>query len=203
MSNTWNWIWGHAGTLTKPLVSRCLSWLQALIAFLRWQSLLSFFFHAKLSPFWSHFRFLEVASIFSHSAVVSRRPEAASFGGSRRPNQTCWYYTRFLFSGRMSDFCKNAYRTPDLRDSSQWQSVETLLDMQKDIFWICCSDYLVLQRGEPRDVLMDVQGWDSCKTWGHIRGGGRRAERDLQVSGQNLINTFTPHENSPFLKMPK
>ena len=103
--------------------------------------------------------------------------------------------------------CQISVRTPTRHltswDSSQWQSDETLLDMQKDVFWICCSDYLVLQRGEPRDVLMDVQGWDSCKTWGHIRGGGRRAERDLQVSGQNLINTFTPHENSPFLKMPK
>ena len=58
----------------------------------------------------NQFWFSEVPSIFSHSAVVSRRPEAASFGGSRRPNQTCWYYTRFLFSGRMSDFCKNASR---------------------------------------------------------------------------------------------
>ena len=32
-------------------------------------------------------------------------------GGSRRPNQTCWYYTRFLFSGLMSDFCINAYHS--------------------------------------------------------------------------------------------
>ena len=32
-------------------------------------------------------------------------------GGSRRPNQTCWYYTRFLFSGLMSDFCINAYNS--------------------------------------------------------------------------------------------
>ena len=177
-----------------------------LIALLRSESVKSlwgFFLLCKIEPFWSHFGFPEVPSNFSHSAVVSRRPEAASFGGSRRPNQTFWYYTRFLFSGRMSDFCQNAYQTPDLLRfipvtiwwNPAWYAERRLLNLLQ---WLSC-----FQRGEPRDVLMDVQGWDSCKTWGHIRGGGRRAERDLQVSGQNLINTFTPHENSPFLKMPK
>ena len=134
---------------------------------------LRFLLLCKIGPFWSHFRFPEVPSTFSHSAVVSRRPEAASFGGSRRPNQTFWYYTRFLFSGRMSDFCKNSLQTAD--HFSQWQTGQTKLYMLKSIFRIACSDCPVLQRGEPRDVLMDVEGWDSRETWGHIRGGGRGA----------------------------
>ena len=88
-------------------------------------------------------RIPEVPSSFSHSAVVSRRPEAASFGGSRRPNQTCWYYTRFLFSGRMSDFCKNAYRTADHQDfipvTICWKpAVYAERPLLNDLQWLSC-----------------------------------------------------------------
>ena len=170
---TWSWIPGHAGTPTKPVMSQQLSLRHLPSMGVASQTPLRSLFRAKLGLFWSQFGIPEVGSSFSHGAVVSRRPEAASFGGSRRPNQTCWYYTRFLFSGRMSDFCKNAYQTAD--HFSQWQSAQTMLYMLKGFFRIACSDCPVLQRGEPRDVLMDVQRWDSRETWGHIRGGGRGA----------------------------
>ena len=73
-------------------------------------------------------------------------------------------------------------------------------ELQRDNLWFSFSDSPLLQSVEPRDVLMDVQGWGSRETRGHLRGGRRGSQRDLQVSDQE--SSYHQHRSRPWINSP-
>ena len=100
--------------------------------------------------------------------------------------------------------CQTSVRTPTRHLTSWefplWPCDERLLELQRDNLWFPCSDSLLLQSVEPRDVLMDVQGWGSRETRGHLRGGRRGSQRDLQVSDQE--SSYHQHRSRPWINSP-